>query len=254
MQFQPFLSQLTPDPTFDWKLPKALTLAAFGLSDSQLSRYRTQLSEGIHWFKDRHAGNKIWFTLAGLLELSALLNTDRARDFRSALLVFTHSNTALTHQPRGQAVHQPSSPTHLTSFQPEPLPLELAALQSNGINLNDLLQLKRDEIELRRSEQETRRLELMQQAYDRSTVLPSQSIATSLQARQPESPSSPLPPQVIIHNHNQVESGGWSWFPQDVFLCTLVMTFYLFIAATLVTALGTGVRMLTPEAPGHVQR
>ena len=86
MQFQPFLSQLTPDPTFDWKLPKALTLAAFGLSDSQLSRYRAQLSEGIHWFKDRHAGNKIWFTLTGLLELSALLNTDRARDFRSALL------------------------------------------------------------------------------------------------------------------------------------------------------------------------
>ena len=74
MQFQPFLNQLTPDSTFDWKLPKALTLAAFGLSDSQLSRYRAQLSEGIHWFKDRHAGNKIWFTLTGLLELSALLN------------------------------------------------------------------------------------------------------------------------------------------------------------------------------------
>ena len=54
----------------------------------------------------------------------------------------------------------------------EPLPSELTALHPNGINLNELLQLKRDEIELRRSEQETRRLELMQQAYDRSTVLP----------------------------------------------------------------------------------
>ena len=251
MQFQPFLSQLTPDPTFDWKLPKALTLAAFGLSDSQLTRYRAQLSEGIHWFKDRHAGNKIWFTLTGLLELSALLNTDRARDFRAALLVFTHSNTALTHQPRSQAVHQPPSPTHLTSFHPEPLPAELAALYPNGINLNDLLQLKRDEIELRRSEQETRRLELMQQAYARSTVPPTEPIVSQASTRIPEPAS---PPQVVIHNHNQVEGGGWNWFPQDVFLCTLVMTFYLFIAATLVTVLGAGVRMLNSEAPGHVQR
>lgn len=87
-QFGPFIDQLEPSPQ-GFLLSNALGCAAVGLSESKVRTLRVQLREPDHWFKDPNRQNRLFFTLAGLIELCTLAGTPRALEFRAALQLFS---------------------------------------------------------------------------------------------------------------------------------------------------------------------
>jgi len=179
MTFQPFLNQLISDSQHNYLLPNALTLAALGATDSQIRKCRPKLEQGKHflYIVGTDKVRRLFYTFQGLLELSILLGTDRAKAFREALLAVA-SGTAIVHRPKGHLVppvrhSEPENniqPHRRDSSQPMQQSVEMRGLSPEIFS--EMVALKRDEIELQRSAQETERLHILREAYQQQQSAP----------------------------------------------------------------------------------
>ena len=235
MSFQPFLNQLIADAQHNYLLPNALTLAALGTTDSQIRKCRAKLEQGKHFLyavgDDRL--RRLYYTYQGLLELSILLGTERAKSFREALLAVA-SGTANVHRPAGHIVPPVRHSEPENNIQPLPSPLSHPQQLPHGLPpevFSELVALKRDEIELRRSEQETERLHILQTAYQQQQPAPL--------TRQGKSE----PPLLVVENNF---NNGWR-FMDDPLAATLILMSFIFLGALLIASIGV-------VAGGSVQR
>lgn len=260
MDFQPFLTQLIPHPGHRYLLPNALTLAALGEPDHKIRKYRPNLREGEHfvYFTDDSNRRRLFYTFAGLLQLSTLLNTERAKRLRDSLIAWLgQSNSAIVHQPLNshQLYSQPTfeddypitpvspcplTPHSQTSYPPQTYsqptvdidqPSPSGSLLNSPV-LRELLQLKRDEIELQRSQQETERLKLFQSANAH---------------HQPKA-TTPTPPQ--IHIENRVETGWYYW--ERGFIESLAMLIiFLTVLVGFGVMVGSGLSWFSRQTGGY---
>lgn len=228
MSFQPFLNQLIADPQHNYLLPNALTLAALGATDSQIRKCRSKLEQGKHFLYavGDDTRRRLFYTYQGLLELSLLLGTDRAKAFRSALLAVA-SGAAIVHRPAGHIVppvrytepenniqQSTSHQVDSVSQQPE---------TARGLHpdfLRELASLKRDEIELQRSQEETRRLTLLRDAL--RPQLPS-----PIERQKRKSPT------LVVVQSNQTKVSA---LRDDPLAVTLVLASFIFLCSIILVS------------------
>jgi len=226
MQFQPFLNQLIEDGQHKYLLANPLTLAAMGASDSQVRKQRPKLEEGLHYVYASGPNNtrRLFYTFKGLLELSVLLNSERSKAFRHALMSVAVGG-AIIHRPAGQiapVVCQNEQTNNIQASQSQQLqPLQQTAALSADLPaelLHKLVDLRRDEVELRRSQEETQRLQMLREAMQTHQPAP-------MDYGQPNDPA------LVIIQSNENNRGRLRDDPLAVvavltafiFLCSLIM-------------------------------
>jgi hypothetical protein len=229
-----FLNQLVQTP-HGVVMAKATALAAIGIGDREWQKLRSQLTEGDHYLYSKEGGiRKLYFTQLGLIELAELVGSDRAIEFSKSL-------TAIAHQPRQYPAQQVrpmpmGEPVGMDYYQPaQPQqPSQLSQAQ-----VNEIIQLRRDELELKRSQEETRRLELVQRLGANHPQMPMPQGSTYRKVEKTEI--------VIV---NQVSDRGVRFLSNDAFLGAIVCLFYLISGLTVCTIVSA---LLTPR-PVEVHR
>jgi hypothetical protein len=238
--FAPILKQAVPHPQHIWLLPTALTLAALGISQHQLTKFKSRLQPGVHWIEE--IGNdrvrRHFYTRAGVLELCDLVCSDRADQLHQEIV--SQSSHAIIPRPATTAIHesqwqprqpeptQYQEPGQLIGYHPAALDIQPSPVSGNLLHdprLFELLQLKRDELEVQRSQLENERLRMMQTAYQQQSQPTYQS--------QPELESkAPINIKVNVENN----SSGYYWdafgFVELVFMVCLVSLFAIGAFAT----------------------
>lgn len=236
--FAPILKQAVPHPQHTWLLPTALTLAALGISQHQLTKFKHRLQPGFHWVEEIGSDRvrRHFYTRAGLLELCDLVCSDRADQLHQEIV--SRSSHAIIPRPQTTAIHEsqwqprqpePSlyqEPGQLSAYHPAALDIQPAPVSGNLLHdprLFELLQLKRDELEVQRSQLENERLRIMQTAYQQQSAIP-----MSRQPQpQPESQAvQPINIKVKVENKSE---GGYYWdafgFVELVFIVCMVSLF-----------------------------
>ncbi|MGI0488807.1 hypothetical protein ACN4EK_25635 [Pantanalinema rosaneae CENA516] len=218
--FAPILKQTIPHPQHTWLLSTALTLAALGISQHQLTKFKHRLQAGIHWIEEIGSDRvrRHFYTRAGVLELCDLVCSDRANQLHQAIV--SQSSSAIIPRPATTAIHESQwqprqsesslyqEPGQLSAYHPAALDIQPATVSGNLLHdprLFELLQLKRDELEVQRSTLETERLRIMQAAYQQQASIP----ATHQPQAEPAS-QAVQPINIKIKVENQSE-GGYYW-------------------------------------------
>ncbi|MGI0489354.1 hypothetical protein ACN4EK_28400 [Pantanalinema rosaneae CENA516] len=229
--FAPILKQTIPHPQHTWLLPTALTLAALGISQHQLTKFKSRLQPGVHWIEEIGSDRvrRHFYTRTGVLALCDLVCSDRSDQLHQEIV--SQSSYAIIPRPQTTAIHesqwQPRQAEPPTYQEPWQLAayhqsaLEPAPVSGNLLSdprLLELLQLKRDELEVQRSQLENERLRMMQTAYQQQSQPTYQS--------QPELESkAPINIRVNVENN----SSGYYWdafgFVELVFMVCMVSLF-----------------------------
>lgn len=174
MDFQPFLSQLIPHSTHKFLLANPLALAALGEPDHRIRKHRPVLKEGVHYLYIPDAQNRprLYYTVAGLLDLATRIDTERSREFFRALIgQFSNSTSGKL------AVSEPATlqPVEVLPSELVPTRLDFPTISPNlahNPQLAELLQLKREELQLKRNAQELERLKILSNAIQQNKSQP----------------------------------------------------------------------------------
>jgi hypothetical protein len=279
--FAPILKQTIPHPQHTWLLSTALTLAALGISQHQLTKFKSRLQPGVHWIEEIGSDRvrRHFYTRAGVLELCDLVCSDRADQLQQTILDLSGNGGAIIPRPPTTAIHesqwQPRQHDPLLAQAPTPvsiqpnqggLEIQIPAVSGNLFHdprVYELLQLKRDELEIRRSELENERLRLMHEAYtQRSPVLPvvqQQPELHSTPVRYQELEDSPRtasqpPININVNVENKADGAVWCWdtlgFMEMIF-CLVLLTLFSFGVVTLLVSVSPKHSAL-PEVSRHV--
>ncbi|MGI0484918.1 hypothetical protein ACN4EK_05730 [Pantanalinema rosaneae CENA516] len=240
--FAPILKQTIPHPQHTWLLPTALTLAALGISQHQLTKFKSRLQPGVHWIEEIGSDRvrRHFYTHAGVLELCNLVCSDRADQLHQAIV--SQSSHAIIPRPATTAIHesqwqprQPEPPQYqepgqLIGYHSAALDIQPPPVSSKLLHdprLFELLQLKRDELEVQRSQLENERLRMIQTAYQQQqSAIPTQQI--QYQPPPELDPKAVQPINIKVKVENKSE-GGYYWnafgFVELVFMVCMVSLF-----------------------------
>lgn len=221
IDFTPILRQALPDSQYSWLFSTALVQAGLGISASKLTRIRKAAQAKCISGRGNDGITRNYYPLGAVIELTAHVDSDRSRAFRSALLSH-HSQTAIAQTRPQPIVHvMPSAPGHQPIAETRPQPIVHVMPQGQGA----ITQRELSALTLA-----VRALVALEQNRQAQPIHPADTPAAEPAA----------PPQVTVNIQNNLKQGRPFRLPSIPVADPLVMFCTLFFTLMSLCLLGYG--------------